>query len=105
MAGVYRIQCVDHRGTVFPSIYKMCKAWGVNYDTFRMRRKTGHSLEESLTGKNIGSSHKSVDYNGRTFPSLNAMCKYHNVPVTTFITRRSKGWSLKDCLDNKANKK
>lgn len=46
-------RCTDHLGNEYKSISDMCNAYGVKYATFKKRIRSGHSLEESLTGLNI----------------------------------------------------
>lgn len=40
--------CLDHYGTYHPSLKAMCRAYGINYSTFRIRRRRGWTLKDAL---------------------------------------------------------
>ncbi len=41
--------CTDHKGKSYKSEKEMCKAYGVNYTTYKVRRSKGMPVEEALT--------------------------------------------------------
>ena len=93
------IVCKDHKGIEYPSVVKMCEAYGICRATYQKRIERGLSVEEALTGpKTLGHANKCVDHLGNEYPSESQMCKAYDINFFTYRERKMKGWSVKDCL-------
>lgn len=91
---VKTLSVVDHLGNSYPSVSAMCKAYGVNYCTYKNRIKCGWSIESALGGK----INEVVDHKGNTYKSVREMCRVYGISDATFYTRRKAGYSLAGCL-------
>jgi hypothetical protein len=96
---VTKTECVDHKGTVFPSKAAMCKHYGIARKTLESRLELGWTLEEILTNPKAVNPHKECkDHLGQTFPSVADMLLHWGVNETTYRSRLRLGYSLKDAL-------
>lgn len=89
----------DHLGNTYSSRVAMCKAWGMDINTFTGRLASGMSLEEALTipsGDARGNACK--DHLGNEYPFKKAMCDAYGIKVVTFDNRIGRGWTLEDAL-------
>lgn len=86
--------CTDHTGQAFSSARAMCRAWGVNYSTFRHRFLKKHMpLKRALTGQ---AGFEAPD--GKTYPSREALYRAENVTGTSVRYYESKGMSLPEAI-------
>ncbi len=85
--------CVDHLGNEFESIRKMCSFYNVNHATYLSRRKSGRTLEEALTNKNIVE-----DFAGNKFKNITEMCNSYGIEKRTYTRRLELGYSQKEAL-------
>lgn len=90
---------VDHLGNSYPSVSAMCRAYGVNYCTYKNRLRCGWSEESALVSK----VNEVVDHKGNTYKSIREMCNTFGVNEITFSRRRKRGWSLEECLLGKGS--
>ena len=92
-------ECIDHQGTEYLSIGKMCSAWKVPKTTYLYRKKQGYSTEQALTGEGVYSyAPPSVDHLGNEFVNQTEMCDYWHVNVSTYQGRIAKGHSIEEAL-------
>lgn len=85
------IQPIDHNGQEYVSVLQMCKAYKIEYETFRGRIFRGWDLEKALTEPSKKDYHykKQVqDHLGNVYPSINEMCKAYNIPYRVYKSRR-----------------
>ena len=88
----------DHKGNKFKSQREMCKAYDIDYYTFKARIRTGWTLKDALEGKYV------TDHKGNKFKSREEMCKAYGISYGTFKSRMRLGWTLKDALETHAKK-
>lgn len=86
-------------GERYNSVQDMCDAYGVKYVTYKRRRKSGLSVEESLTAMR---AHTVIGPDGEIYSSMKEMCKEYGVSYNTFMSRRKRGASLKQALTRKS---
>lgn len=94
-------QPVDHLGNKYNSISEMCRAYGIKYNAFSNRIRSGYDLESALTkevGKKRNSVGKTVVYRGKEYPSLQSLCNKHKVSCNTVRKRLELGWTMKDAI-------
>ena len=86
-------------GERYHSIQEMCESYGVKYITYKRRRESGLSIEESLT--KMG-AYTVIGPDGEIYNSIKDMCKQYGVNYNTFMSRRRIGASLKQALIRKS---
>ena len=85
-------ECTDHLGNVYKSQREMCKAYNLDYSTFRHRINTGMSLQKAL------SHNKVIDHTGKIFKSELGMCRAYHIDNSTYRYRRREGFSIEEAL-------
>ena len=95
--------CVDHLGIEYESISEMCRAWGVELNTYIARIKKGYSVEKALNTNRVvahvsGYAVECEDHTGRKFTSLREMCDYWGVTYNCYYARRLNGCSIEQAL-------
>ena len=89
----------DHKGILYINKKEMCKAYGIEYSTFKCRMSEGWDLERALTTPKIKRIRSSVDHNGNKFDTFKSMCNHWGINVITVDNRLRNGWSLEDALE------
>lgn len=93
----------DHLGNEFKNTYDMCEHYGVNFSTFRARKRKGLPLDKCLSSNR---SHEygtrlEIFYMGKTYPSLKKLCDSYNINYHNFYSyRQNHRLSLKEALDS-----
>lgn len=96
----------DHLGQEYNTKIEMCKAYGIEYDTYLKREKKGMPKEEALTKpvrKRSKVEHVN-DHLGKTYSSVRAMEKAYGIPHATYTRRIENGMSVKDALTTPGRK-
>lgn len=91
--------CKDHLGNDYYSAADMCRAYGMDYELYRTRKRLGWTFEEILNNRKRNSRVKEhADYLGNVYKSETAMCKAHGVDRNVYRTRIKLGWTNKEAL-------
>lgn len=96
-----KVPCKDHKGIEYEDEHEMCKAYNVNYETYKRRLKRGVTLEKALTSKaTIKHSWNTTceDHLGNKFTSVRKMCEFHKINYQTYARRIDMGMSVEEAL-------
>lgn len=94
------IACVDHLGNRFVSIKEMCRSYGIDCNTFQLRRKRGKSLEEALTTPIHKVSRTPVRLeSGEIFRSMTEFCIQYGLSRSRVVDLRRMGRSFDEILE------
>ena len=89
----------DHMGNTFSSKKELCKAYGINYNTYISRERCGWPQKKIFEGKICNKSTNAItDHLGNQFASKKEMCETYNIPYSTYISRMQHGWTQKEAL-------
>jgi len=90
---------IDHLGSEYPSHSDMAKAYGININTYYLRRHYGYSVEDALS-KEVHSPlvRVTADHLGTVYKNLNEMLNKYGITYNLYRRRIIKGWSLEDAL-------
>lgn len=96
-------QASDHLGNKYPSISKMCEAYGISPSAYNSRLNNGWSKGDALTKPVESTTHKRrtkpvEDHIGRTYPSITDMCEDYGILPVTYRNRITRGWSVEQAL-------
>ena len=88
----------DHLNQEFNSINDMLNYYGISPVVYKHRLKKGHSLEETLSNKNL---HKKSceDHLGNTFETIQSLCEYWCISTSTYHHHMQHNMSIKDTLN------
>lgn len=89
---------VDHLGKEFKTEKEMAKHWGISLEVYKGRRRSGWSLEKSLTTptRSVREPVKYRDFKGRVFSSAKSMAKEYKVSSTTLLRMLDGGKSTEE---------
>lgn len=89
---------VDHLGKEFKTEKEMAKHWGVSLEVYKGRRRSGWSLEKSLTTPTrlVREPVEYRDFKGRVFSSAKSMAKEYKVSSTTLLRMLDGGRSAEE---------
>lgn len=89
---------VDHLGKEFKTEKEMAKHWGISLEVYKGRRRSGWSLEKSLTTptRSVREPVKYRDFKGRVFSSAKSMAKEYKVSSTTLLRMLDDGKSTEE---------
>lgn len=89
---------VDHLGKEFKTEKEMAKHWGISLEVYKGRRRSGWSLEKSLTTPTrlVRESIEYRDFRGRVFSSAKSMAKEYKVSSTTLLRMLDGGKSTEE---------
>lgn len=89
---------VDHLGKEFKTEKEMAKHWGISLEVYKGRRRSGWSLEKSLTTPTrlVREPVEYRDYTGRVFSSAKSMAKEYKVSSTTLLRMLDGGKSTEE---------
>lgn len=89
---------VDHLGKEFKTEREMAKHWGISLEVYKGRRRSGWSLEKSLTTPTrlVREPVKYKDFKGRVFSSAKSMAKEYKVSSTTLLRMLDGGKSTEE---------
>ena len=78
---------VDHLGKEFKTEKEMAKHWGISVEVYKGRKRSGWSLEKSLTTPTrlVREPVEYRDFKGRVFSSAKSMAKEYKVSSTTLL--------------------
>ena len=100
----------DHLGNTYNSMRDMCKAYGIDINTYCRRREKGLSVKDALTQKMR--AHKSpapkkdrTDHEGGVFPTVREMLDHWNIGQSTYANYRKRGFSAPDAIKKILEKK
>lgn len=85
----------DNDGNKYTNASELCKAKGININTFRYRMRQGDSVDEAIQDKEKNSY---LDHLGNEFETKSKMCECYNISVNTLNNRLKSGWTLKNAL-------
>lgn len=98
------VKVTDHLGNEYKSIYDMCKAYHIRFNTFNGRLERGWSLEAALT-REIGAKNKNTeDHKGKMYKNTHQMCKAYGISEGTFESRLKRGWSIEKALTTRSQR-
>ena len=89
--------CSDHLGNKYNSVKEMCRAYGINYNTFGARMRLGWDLKQALTA-DASAVKACSDHLGNKYNSINDMCKAYGINSQTLRERIKLGWTLEQAL-------
>ena len=103
MAICKRYECKDHLNNCYENMKIMCHHYGIDYSTFRQRRKLGWTLQECLEGKRKKQDSKAdikyrTDPRGVVYPTVKQMCEEYKINQCTYMSRIRSGKSVKEAL-------
>lgn len=89
---------VDHLGKEFKTEKEMAKHWGISLEVYKGRRRSGWSLEKSLTTPTrlVREPVEYRDFKGRVFSSAKSMAKEYKVSSTTLLRMLDEGESTEE---------
>lgn len=89
---------VDHLGKEFKTEKEMAKHWGISLEVYKGRRRSGWSLEKSLTTPTrlVREPVEYRDFKGRVFSSAKSMAKEYKVSSTTLLRMLDDGKSTEE---------
>lgn len=89
---------VGHLGKEFKTEKEMAQHWGVSLEVYKGRRRSGWSLEKSLTTptRSVREPVKYRDFKGRVFSSAKSMAKEYKVSSTTLLRMLDGGKSTEE---------
>lgn len=89
---------VDHLGKEFKTEKEMAKHWGIYLEVYKGRRRSGWSLEKSLTTPTrlVREPVEYRDFKGRVFSSAKSMAKEYKVSSTTLLRMLDDGKSTEE---------
>ena len=89
---------VDHLGKEFKTEKEMAKHWGISLEVYKGRRRSGWSLEKSLTTptRSVREPVEYRDFKGRVFSSAKSMAKEYKVSSTTLLRMLDDGKSTEE---------
>lgn len=89
---------VDHLGKEFKTEKEMAKHWGISLEVYKGRRRSGWSLEKSLTTPTrlVREPVEYRDFKGRVFSSAKSMAKEYKVSSTTLLRMLDEGKSTEE---------
>lgn len=100
------IGCVDHLGNWYVSIKEMCRSYGIDCNTFQLRRKRGKSLEEALTAPIHKASRTMVQLeSGEIFRSMTEFCIKYGLSRSRVVDLRRMGRSFDEILESERVRK
>lgn len=86
----------DHLGNRFNSKKEMCDHYGISKNTYYSRRKSGWSLEKTLTTPK--KDHTVTDHLGHEYSSIKELCLTYNITRTAYAARIRAGWEIEKVL-------
>ncbi len=87
---------IKYEGKTYSSYVELCKTYEVNYNTFKIKKSKGLSLEECLA-----KSQNIIEYNGKIYSSKRKLCQDYDINYITFLDREKRGLSIEECLSEK----
>ena len=89
---------VDHLGKEFKTEKEIAKHWGISLEVYKGRRRSGWSLEKSLTTPTrlVREPVEYRDFKGRVFSSAKSMAKEYKVSSTTLLRMLDDGKSTEE---------
>lgn len=87
-------------GKRYLSISAMCRAYGVSYASYTVKKSKGYTMAQALGIEKIPdrNSHPVTGPDGKKYPSMVAVCRVYGAQPATVSRRLSEGWTLEDAL-------
>ena len=86
----------DHLGNEYLSVRAMCATYGIKYDTYKQRIKSGWTQEDALTTGLRDCSVK--DHMGTLYKSVECMCAAYDINSSVYRYRIRNGWTQEKAL-------